>query len=77
MTFHVDTRGGHSRRAPSDVRQFRVLFAVTFMVMLVSTLFSRLALSRWGENTEAETHRSIFHEARARTDKIVPFMFMG
>ena len=51
--------------------------ALTFVVMLVPTVFSRLSFLHWGESKGDDAHRSIFHEARARTDQIVPFMFMG
>lgn len=74
MTFHTGTERRPNRRSRGDVWEFRLAFAATFLVMLVPTVFSRLILSHWGEET---ARGSIFHEAAARTDKIVPFMFMG
>ena len=77
MAFHADTHRRPDGRRRRAVWEFRVAFALTFLVMLVPTVFSRLSLSHWGESAGDGAHRSIFHEARARTDQIVPFMFMG
>jgi len=77
MAFHADSHRRPGGRPRSDLWEFRVAFALTFLVMLVPTVFSRLSLSNWGDSSGDGVHRSIFHEARARTDQIVPFMFMG
>ncbi len=74
MTFQTSSEPRRRRRSRSDSWEFRLVFAATFLVMLVPTVISRMALSHWGEE---RARGSIFHEAGARTDKIVPFMFMG
>ena len=75
MAFHSDARHHLRGRSRNDVWEFRVAFAATFLVMLVPTVLARLSFSSFGENKGV--HRSIFGEASARTDQIVPFMFMG
>ena len=74
MTFQTGTEPRPSHRPRGDAWEFRLVFAATFLVMLVPTVISRLAMSNWGEEA---ARGSIFHEAATRTDKIVPFMFMG
>ncbi len=76
MAFHAETHRRASDRSRRDGWEFRVAFALTFLVMLVPTALSRLSFSYWSVR-RGDVHRSIFHEARARTDQIVPFMFMG
>jgi len=75
MAFHTDAQHHPGGRSRGDVWGFRVAFAATFVVMLVPTVLARLSLSSFGD--KSGEHRSIFSEARARTDQIVPFMFMG
>ena len=74
MTFYSDKQHSPRGRARSDVWEFRLVFAAIYLVMLVSALFARLTFSRIGEN---RVQGSIFQEARARTDRVVPFVFMG
>ncbi len=74
MTFHVEILRKAPRRKRNNVWEFRLLYAATFVVMLIPTVFSRLTLEHLGEGHE---RGSIFHEAGVRADRIVPFMFMG
>jgi hypothetical protein len=73
MTYHVDTRD-IAGRAQSDKWEFRLLFMTIFVAMLLSTVISRLIPSR---HTLTAYEGSIFHEAGARTNRIVPFLFMS
>ncbi len=77
MTFHTNTQHHPVGRSRADVWQFRVAFAATFLVMLVQTVVSRMLLTKCGENESVGPHQSILREARARTEQMVPFMFMG
>jgi len=74
MAFHIHIPHNPTRHLRSDAWQFRVAFAATFLAALVPILFSRLTLSHWNGTVG---RGSIFHEARARADRIVPFIFMG
>jgi hypothetical protein len=74
MAFQFDGPRGPSGRARANLWEFRVLFAGTFLIMLVSTLFSRLMPAHRGADA---ARGSILHEASARAERIVPFMFMG
>ncbi len=73
MTYQVQSHRP-AGRVRSDLWEFRLLFAATFLVMLVSTVVSRLIPVH---SHDAEPRGSIFREAAARADRIVPFMFMG
>jgi hypothetical protein len=76
MTVETDVEAGRHFRARKDERQFRLVYAVTFAISLVAVVFARLA--PWRRRTRAhETHKSIIGEAKARTSRIVPFLFMG
>jgi hypothetical protein len=72
MALETDVRTGLHLRARDNQRQFRWLYALTFIISLVHTLLARL--SPWHE---AGVHKSIIEEAKARTARIVPFFFMG
>jgi hypothetical protein len=73
MTFHVETRRSARARVPSHQWEYRLLYAVTFLVMLAPAALSRLLLLRWGDRERG----SIIQEARAEADRILPFVFMG
>jgi hypothetical protein len=72
MALETDVRTGLHMRARENQRQFRWLYAVTFIISLFHTLLARL--SPW---RAAGVHRSIIEEAKARTARIVPYFFMG
>jgi predicted MFS family arabinose efflux permease len=73
LSYRPEAAGGQGR---GDAWQFRLIFAVTFLVMLVATALSRLSFPPRREGA-GRGHLSILQEARARTDRIVPFVFMG
>jgi hypothetical protein len=72
MALETDVRTGLHLRGRANERQFRWLYALTFTISLVHTLLARL--SPW---RDARDHRSIIDETKARTARIVPFLFMG
>lgn len=72
MALETDVRTVPHLRLRENERQFRWLYALTFIISFVHTLLARL--SPW---REASAHRSIIEETKARTARIVPFFFMG
>jgi len=74
MSFYSHKQHSRRGRARSEVWEFRLVFAAIYLVMLVSAVFARLNIAHLGENN---AKGSIFQEARARTDRVVPFVFMG
>jgi hypothetical protein len=72
MTFHVEAQSsGRMRESNHDVWAYRLLLAMLYPMMLVPTVLSRaLLLNR-------RRRGSIFSEARARVDRILPYVFMG
>ncbi len=72
MALETDIRTGVRLRMSEDERQFRWLYALTFVISLIHTLLARL----WPRR-EAGVHRSIIDETKTRTEKIVPLFFMG
>jgi hypothetical protein len=75
MIYRVDSEGYKRGQTRGDVWEFRLVFGATFLLMLVPTVFSRLSLSHWGGTGGG--HQTIFQEAASRTDRVIPFMFMG
>jgi hypothetical protein len=75
MTYQVDSEGRPGGQTRGENWEFRLAFAATFVLMLVTSVCSRLSLSHWGGT--GSVHQSIFEEAASRTDKVIPFMFMG
>ncbi len=76
VAYEIDTRSGF-RRSRRSGAEFRLFSAIAILLFIVPVALSRLFLpSRFG-TADGGGHRSIFDEARARADKIVPFIFMG
>jgi hypothetical protein len=74
MLRRDDAKYRHRSRTGNDPWDYRFVFALMFAVMFVSTVLARLSPSNWGAWS---SHQSVFKEAVARTDTIVPFLFMG
>jgi hypothetical protein len=66
---------GPSFSGPLDKAQYRLIFAVCFTAFLLETIAIR-ALP-WCQTPPGEMKRSIFAQARAATDRTIPFAFMG
>ncbi|MFZ5690056.1 MAG: hypothetical protein ACOY5F_02245 [Pseudomonadota bacterium] len=78
MALETDTRHVATMRWRHGEIEYRLLHAVLFGVLVASIGLSRLMPWRWFERRESEAvRRSIFCEARATTNKIVPMVFMG
>jgi hypothetical protein len=77
MTFMSEARRIPNERSASHTWEYRLIFAGTFVAMLVSAAFSRVSASRRRRNKDAVAYKSIFHEAKAKTDQAAPFVFMG
>ncbi|MGF1446127.1 MAG: cytochrome PufQ [Pikeienuella sp.] len=64
-----------SRKKPGEYRfYFAIVFAVALPIALCGRLFPR-ALS--GVAEKADPARSVVAEARALTDTVIPYLFMG
>lgn len=58
-------------------RQYRVIFGVAFLVILIITPLARLLPARWRPWPPVGTgHQSFFAEARVVTQRILPFAFL-
>ncbi len=78
MALEADTRHVATVRFRHSEIEYRLLHAVLFGVLLVSIALSRLMPWRWfARSVEAASRRSVFCEARATTNKILPMVFMG
>lgn len=78
MTIEAGTRSTRHGRHRSSVVEFRLFFAATFLVFLLTVAVSRLLPWNWFEHgNDDAARRSIIDEAKARADRLVPFVFMG
>lgn len=73
MALEVHTRTGLDAMRRSGRAESRLLFMTVFMMFLVATFITRLMPWHWGDIRR----NSIFGEARASTDRLMPFLFMG
>jgi hypothetical protein len=55
---------------------YRLIFGIAFMAFLVGAIVSRVMPWRAGAREAGRAH-SVFAQARAAADRIVPFAFMG
>jgi hypothetical protein len=60
---------------PLDKAQYRLIFAVCFTAFLLETIAVRAM--PWCQVSAGEQKRSILAQARAATDRTIPFAFMG
>jgi hypothetical protein len=58
-----------------DKAQYRLIFAVCFTAVLLETIAARAM--PWSQTPPGELKRSILAQARAATDRTIPFAFMG
>lgn len=78
MALEADTRHVATVRLRHGQIEYRLLHVVTFAVLVVSIALSRLMPWHWFSRTERTgLRRSVFCEARATTNKILPMVFMG
>jgi hypothetical protein len=64
-----------SLSGPLDKAQYRLIFAVCFTAFLLETIAVRAM--PWCQGPRGEPKRSILAQARAATDRTIPFAFMG
>jgi hypothetical protein len=58
-----------------DKAQYRLIFTVCFTAFLLETIAVRAM--PWSQTPAGELKRSILAQARAATDRTIPFAFMG
>ncbi len=75
MTLETEVGNDLRFKLHQDEREFRIVYAGIFTISLVAALFSRL--TPWRRQRSGDEHKSIIQEARTRTNRIVPFFFMG
>ncbi len=74
MTIGIESHGPSLGSGRSDVWEYRLAFGATFVVMLVPAVLSRLGRDYWSDR---RNRPSIIRDAAARTDRILPFVFMS
>lgn len=77
MAHITDTSTAWTRQCLSDRRQYRLLFALCFSILLVVALATRLLPRGLRPLGSARQRMSVLEEARAATDQFLPFAFMG
>lgn len=78
MALEADTRHVATDHWRHGENEYRLLYAALFVMFVASTALSRVMPWRWFvRRTDEAARRSIFCEARATTNKIVPMVFMG
>ncbi len=77
MAHITDTSANWTRQRLSDRRQYRLLFALCFSILLVVALATRLLPRNLRPLGSARQRMSVLEEARAATDQFLPFAFMG
>ncbi len=66
----------HSSHRTLEAAEFRLIFAISFIAFLVAAVVSRL-LPWHHVETAQDRKQSILAEARAATNRTVPFAFMS
>jgi hypothetical protein len=77
MAHITDTSTAWTRQCLSDRRQYRLLFALCFSILLVVALATRLLPRGLRPLGSSRQRMSVLEEARAATDQFLPFAFMG
>jgi hypothetical protein len=68
-------RAEYSSHHLLETAEVRLICGVCFTVFLLGAILSRLA--PWLGEREAGRNGSVFAQARAVTDRTIPFIFMG
>jgi hypothetical protein len=74
---HVESVDPSSRRA-LETAQFRLIFIVSFVAFLLEAI--ALRAMPWRDHQDAsalDRKKSVFAQARAATDRTIPFAFMN
>lgn len=67
-----------ARSRRHETAEFRLIFALGFVIFLVAALIARLVPeSMRPRSLSAKGSRSIFHQAKTAASNCVPFAFMG
>lgn len=74
MAFETDVGQAGFARGRHHETEFRLLRGMLYSVFLTSAVVGRLMPWNWGRRS---SRRSIFHEAKASTDRITPMIFTG
>ena len=79
MALETDTRHVATMRWRHGEIEYRMLYAALFCLVVSSIALTRVVMPwRWFvRRTNDAARRSIWSEARATTNKIVPMVFMG
>lgn len=67
-------KGLRSRANTEEMVQYRLLYALCFMLFFAVVLFARLMPTNWHSDG---ARASVIGETRARTDATVPMVFVG
>ena len=69
---------GHRRELRRRPGEYRLYYAIVFVVALPIAIVGRLFPRQLGTGHDgAEERRSVWAEARALTNTVIPFLFMG
>ncbi|MEL7049216.1 MAG: hypothetical protein AAFO75_09710 [Pseudomonadota bacterium] len=80
MAVEIYTAKSGTRLAArqSEKREYYAFLAATFVFFLAAAVIARLLPKGWQPVWEIPVgHRSIFAEARAMADSVLPFVFMN
>lgn len=66
-----------SRSSKSETLEFRLIFAVTFVVLLFASVLEMLLPFRWFSNAQRGPHKSIFERAADGARTCATYAFMG
>ena len=72
-TSRQRSRGLHAKNRI----EFRLLFALAFMVFLAAGLVARLTPGWWLSDDRSASRTSLIEEARTAAGSTIPFAFMG
>ena len=64
-----------ARRNGAESREFWIYFALTFPAFLLVAVIARTTRLVWSSNRR-RTERSVFGEAKATANRVLPFVFM-
>lgn len=73
---YADLQGRNQGSKKKDTWDYRLIFVIAYTVFLLGAIVSRLMPWSWISAGRTD-RKSVFAEAKSKTDLFVPFAFMG